>query len=241
MHAIETINEFSCGFVHKRIFGAARGAIGSLVTGGNPIIGATRGFVTSGGMTASKKTLGVRQTQPSLPARVPVSAASLVGKRKQLVGSACGPGFRFDPVSGICVFTGSPAGRGLPPLETVELARPIGDAVMGMHGVALEPGVRQTATLVCLPGMVLGTDDLCYNKAKFPNKQRKHPKGRKPLLTGGELNAISVATRAAGRVKTQVTRLQNLGLLDKPKSKAKQKQIAPPAPVVVVQDGHGHH
>jgi len=44
------------------------------------------------------------------------------------------------------------------------------------------------------------------------------PKPRRPLLTSGDLNAISKAARAAARMKVQQKRLQKLGLLPKPKT-----------------------
>jgi hypothetical protein len=68
--------------------------------------------------------------------------------------------------------------------------------------------------------MVLGADDLCYNRRDLRKDERKWIPGRKPLLTGGDLNAISRAARAASRVKTQQKRLESLGLLKKPTRRA---------------------
>lgn len=47
--------------------------------------------------------------------------------------------------------------------------------------------------LRCPPGSVLGRDDLCYNKGSITNKERAHPKGHRPLLTGGDMQALSKA------------------------------------------------
>jgi len=65
---------------------------------------------------------------------------------------------------------------------------------------------------------VLATDGLCYDRKTLRKEQRMWPPGRKPLLTGGQLNAIAIAAKAAGRIKTQTKRLQKLGMLQKPKT-----------------------
>jgi len=62
------------------------------------------------------------------------------------------------------------------------------------------------------------------------------PQPRRPLLTGGDLNAISKASRAASRIERQTKRLQKLGMMRKPTSKR-----AAPEPKVVVVDHHGDH
>ena len=78
-----------------------------------------------------------------------------------------------------------------------------GEAVLGQWGAALEPQVigeveRQDGTtgpiLRCLRGMVLGTDDLCYNKPLARGK-RKWPPGTKPFLTGGDVKCLRTANR----------------------------------------------
>jgi hypothetical protein len=91
-----------------------------------------------------------------------------------------------------------------------------GEAVMGQFGAALQPMVRSQTVARCLRGMVLGVDGLCYNKRDLRKDERKWVPGRKPLLTGGDLNAISRAARAASRVKTTQKRLMKLGLLKRP-------------------------
>jgi len=121
--------------------------------------------------------------------------------------------------SGLCVAPNSPAigpgGAGSVPAMT-PLARPIGAAVLGVYGAGFSPGVRQTAVSVCPGGTVLGKDGVCYDKKQLRNTERMHPKERKPLLTGGDLNAISRASRAAGRLERQTKRLQKLGMIKKP-------------------------
>ncbi len=91
-----------------------------------------------------------------------------------------------------------------------------GQAVNGRYGAALEPDVDSRVVHLCLPGMVLGDDNLCYNRGQVPNKRRMWPRGRRPLLTGGDMNCITKAARAARRVKATEKKLQSLGLLKKP-------------------------
>ena len=78
-----------------------------------------------------------------------------------------------------------------------------GEAVMGQWGAALEPQVvgeveRKDGTtgpiLRCIRGMVLGTDDLCYNKP-LANGKRKWPRGTPPFLTGGDVKCLRTANR----------------------------------------------
>lgn len=83
----------------------------------------------------------------------------------------------------------------LPPTE-------YGGAVMGAFGVpALQPAAMQAVTLRCPPGSVLGKDDLCYQKGSITNKQRKWPKGPRPLLTGGEMKTLRKVKTLENKVK----------------------------------------
>tara|TARA_R110002110_G_scaffold338571_2_gene548992 strand:+ start:629 stop:1030 length:402 start_codon:yes stop_codon:yes gene_type:complete len=92
-----------------------------------------------------------------------------------------------------------------------------GDAVMGRYGVALQPGVRQSQTHICPPGSKLGRDMLCYDK--IANGDRRWPRGTRPLLTGGDMNAIRRASSAAKKLERTNKKLQTLGLLKKPASR----------------------
>ena len=91
----------------------------------------------------------------------------------------------------------------------------VGAAVMGRYGAALEPGSMIVDRAICLPGMQLGDDGLCYNKAQISNKQRMWPAGRKPLLSGGDMRAISIAARAGRRLEGATKRLQKMGMMKK--------------------------
>ena len=89
----------------------------------------------------------------------------------------------------------------------------VGEAVMGQFGAALEPGVKVIERSTCLPGMQLGKDGLCYNKGAITNSQRMWPRGRRPLLTGGDLGAIAIASRAANKLERTTKRLRALGMM----------------------------
>ncbi len=92
----------------------------------------------------------------------------------------------------------------------------VGEAVMGRYGAALEPGSQIVDRAVCLKGMQLGDDGLCYNKSQITNKQRMWPAGRKPLLSGGDMRAIQIASRAGRRLEGATKRLQRLGMMKTP-------------------------
>lgn len=96
-----------------------------------------------------------------------------------------------------------------------------GEAINGRYGAGQAPQVRARNVARCGRGMVLGMDGVCYDRRAIKNSERKWPRGRKPLLTGGDLRAISKASRAASRMKDQNSRLVSLGLLKKPSSAPK--------------------
>jgi len=246
-------------FVHKRLIGAVTGGIGSLVSGGNPFIGAGRGFIRGGrksnGARVSQGQPGRAFVQPA-PDRVPVrrpaprtqvarpsgfSAAEKeagralkfsdpqqLSKAGFLGGGGCVFPFRIDPRTGQCrLFLGTQSGRDDDPLPQRQLgpgaaagtpvvSGDVGEAVMGRFGAAMVPGNMVIDRAVCLPGMQLGNDGLCYNKGAITNKQRQWPKGRKPLLSGGEMRAISIAARAGSRLEGATKRLQAIGLMKTP-------------------------
>ena len=86
---------------------------------------------------------------------------------------------------------------------------------MGQYGAALVPGSQIVDRATCPRGTHLGNDGLCYNKSQISNKQRMWPAGRKPLLTGGDMNAIRIAARAGKKLAGATTRLQGLGMMPK--------------------------
>jgi len=113
----------------------------------------------------------------------------------------------------------------------------VGNAVMGRYGAALEPGSQLIERSVCLPGMQLGNDGLCYNKGAITNSQRQWPRGRRPLLTGGDMRAIGIAARAGAKLDRTTKRLRGLGMmkaLPKGRSKPAAHAHATPASAVSV-------
>jgi len=98
-----------------------------------------------------------------------------------------------------------------------------GSAVLGQFGTALQPGSQSAVRLLCPPGSVLGKDNLCYNKSQLRKSERKWVPPRKPLLTGGELNAIRTAASAARKLRAQESRLQSMGMLPKHVSSRRRK------------------
>ena len=116
---------------------------------------------------------------------------------------------------------------------------PVGEAVMGRFGPAMVPGHRPIDRDVCPRGMVLGLDRLCYNSRgdnKISNKNRLWPKGRAPLGAPYEMRALSITTRFASKFKTANKRMEDLGLVKKPKPRARartsRKQLAPGITVI---------
>jgi len=108
----------------------------------------------------------------------------------------------------------------------------VGAAVMGRYGAALEPGEKIITRSVCLAGMQLGDDGLCYNRGAITNKQRMWPRGTQPLLTGGERRAISIAARAGAKLDRTTKKLRALGMMKalpaprKPRAHAHAKPVA---------------
>ena len=212
-------------FVHKRIIGAIGGAVGGLISGGNPFTSAIGGFVRGGRKQGAPVT-----TQP-----FPVTFAPAPG---------CPPGFTRDQ-GGNCVPLRQPSTGGI--FAPIQQLLPggatgrteFGAAVMGQFGAALEPGFRDSSTAVCPPGTVLGIDRLCYNKGDIKNKERAWPRGRKPLLTGGEMRCISIAAGAAKRLERKTKQLQSLGMLKKP-STSKRRALPPGHHAHVSHDGSQH-
>lgn len=181
-------------FVHKRIIGAVGGFLG-----GGPQ-GAISGFFGGG-------------AKPSLE---PVRFAPTTG--------GCSPGFgrasdgTCQPLRGTPrVGFGEAIKRFLPGGAT---GREIfGEAVMGQFGAALQPAVIDSTRMMCPRGTVLGVDGLCYNTRDIKNTERKWPRGTRPLLTGGDMRCIRIASTAAKKLQRKEKQLQAMGMLKKPASR----------------------
>lgn len=159
---------------------------------------------------------------------------------RQLAGAQCPPGFEPDNRGGCAPLPTRPRPgikpwleRKIPGGETGMV--PFGDAVMGQYGAAMEPAVRSTDTRVCPRGAVLGTDGLCYNRRDLRNSERAWPRGRRPLLTGGDMRCISIASAAAKKLQRKQKQLESLGMLKKPARRAASQPSR-----LVVTGKHAH-
>lgn len=206
------------GFVHKKLLaigtkflgGAAEG-LGTKIFGGGgrttarPTVPRTHTARVSGFSEAEKR-LGQQLKFPSGGG----NGASMRGFVETGRGGGqggqdtCPRGMRVDWQTGRC---------------EAAAGQEVGEAIMGRYGAALMPGVMTIDRAVCLRGMHLGDDGLCYNRSQISNKQRMWPAGRKPLLTGGDMRAISIAARAGRRLEGATKRLQRIGLMKKPTSR----------------------
>jgi len=115
--------------------------------------------------------------------------------------------------NGLCVFPPSPVAR------DPRTGAPGGRAEAGRFGGGFTPDLRTMNVRSCGRGFVLASDGLCYHKRSLPNRDRAWPRGRRPLLTGGEMRAISKAAAAAGKLQRTTKRLQKIGMLPKPSSR----------------------
>jgi len=207
-------------FVHKRIIGAISGGL----TGG--IGGAIGGFAGGGRR---------RGGQPKAPSVLGIPGGAFASGRR----GGCKPP-NVKNRRGVC----APPGRGF--RAGLEQLLPGGSgggaaggaAVMGQYGAAMVPGVDAVRTLDCLPGMVLGLDELCYNKRDISNKERKWPRGTRPLGTPGEMAALRKAASFGRRMETTVKRMQKIGVLKKPsRGRSSSRRPAPrqlaPGPSII--------
>ena len=223
------------GFVHKKLLGLGK----SIIPG---VIGALPGIGQA--VTAVRGVVGaLRPSRPTL-SRTLTARPSLAGTQDKEFGRQLKLGSVGEPAGGFRVGNGGfaiqPSTRGargigvhdpgpcMPPLirnpegQCVSAISPlgartlVGEATMGRYGAALIPGSQIVDRATCLRGMQLGNDGLCYDKRNITNKQRMWPAGRKPLLTGGQMNAISIAARAAKRLEVTTKRLQRMGMMKKP-------------------------
>ena len=244
MSYLETSDHFALNFVHKRLLGAAK----SFVTSGFNPLAAAGGFLQrpSPAVTVAQqvrrpapRTLTARPSASSAagkemgrsakfgPEAVPATrkiTGTTVAQSLSFGGDCVIPGQRIDPVTGKCdFFLGTQKGRD--PVNGFDGG--MGEAVMGRYGAAVVPGSRMIDRAVCARGMQLADDGLCYNKGNISNKQRMWPAGRKPLLTGGEMRAITVAATAGRRLERASKRLQKIGLMKKPPPRRKMITSGP--------------
>jgi len=190
------------GFVHKRLIGA----VGGLLTG-NPL-SAISGFVRGGG--------GGRSSSPVL------QQLEDRGRPCHPSDPRCAPPRVQERVPGLRGFAERLLPGGRSGFQDVEF----GDARVGQFGAGLEPAQFETVTRRCPRGAVLGVDGLCYNRRDIRNSERMWPKGRAPLLTGGEMRCITIASRAAAKLERKEKQLRKMGML-KALPRRTMKRLAP--------------
>jgi len=210
------------GFLHKSFIGrAVGGAVKGFITGGPT--GALAGGIRSltGGTTITTARPTVPRTTTARVTQTSIGQRQFGSRVKFGEGEPGGglqlPGQEFivQPTrvhpqdQGPCLppLIRGPEGRCIAPTSPLGARVLVGEATMGRYGAALIPGSQIVDRATCLRGMQLGNDGLCYNKGQITNKQRMWPAGAKPLLTGGEMNAIRTAATARGRVARAAGRL----------------------------------
>jgi len=210
-------------FVHKSFIGRAIGkaikTVVPVVGIGTEVLDVGRSLFRGGGpaqrfVPRTELSRGITQTSEM---------------EKRLAASSKFPGFRRtgpceDPAlvrasDGHCVAPGSGHARKHGVGGNGVGSQPIGEPVLGLYGAGVVPGSMIIDRAVCRKGMQLADDGLCYNKSQISNKQRMWPAGRKPLLSGGDMRAISIAARAGRRLEGATKRLQRLGMMKKPASR----------------------
>jgi len=224
------------GFVHRRIIGGITGAISGLVTG-NPLAalaGGLRGFAR----TPEDVVPAVTGCPPGFfasptgcvprgaidPRLGPVtrggpfaSARSALRDRIARSSIAGGNGARPGPLTRPAPLPPFAASMAAAPLNG-EIPRPDIPtlAVTGQFGAGFEASIISREMRLCPPKTVLGVDGVCYNRRDLRNDERAWPRGRRPLLTGGEMRAVSTASAAAKKLQRKQKQLQELGLLPRP-------------------------
>jgi len=238
------------GFLHKSFIGRAIGGVAKRVLSATPV-GQVVSTVGSFALGRLGRRGGPPPPSPAVFTTVRQPARDVLPREltSRVSGRNVGAEFKFpseafagpggpcgDPrlvraPDGHCVARGSGHFR----QHFGETAAAVGDALMGQFGAALEPGVMTIERSVCLPGMQLAKDGLCYNKGAITNSQRMWPRGRRPLLTGGDMRAIGIAARAGAKLDRTTKRLRSLGMMKRlPAPRKAAHQHAKPVAAVSV-------
>ena len=214
------------GFIHKKLLGAVSKVTGFIPTPVSQIISRVTGRLsqtTAQKEAARRAKFEIADTARRLPSGETQAQAELRQWRElqtskivapPTFGGGGGPAPCADPR-----LVRNSAGQCVAPTSPLGASTMFGEAVMGQYGAALVPGSQIIDRATCPRGTQLGKDGLCYNKSAITNKQRMWPAGRKPLLTGGEMGAISTAARAGRRMELATKRLQKMGMMKKPASR----------------------
>ena len=227
------------GFIHKKILGGIATVAGIIpVPGAQIVSGVARRLSSQQARDQGRKA----KLNGGVPGGVGLGFAGIGGcpsgfnanaagfceptTRRGLHGNGCPSGQVWSSSLQICVSAISPLG-----------AREFGQAIMGRYGAGVIAGSRIVDIATCPRKMHLGDDGICYGKSQISNKQRMWPKGRKPLLTGGDMGAINTAARAGKRLDVATKRLRAMGMMKPPpaarKAPAKHAHAVPVAAVSV--------
>lgn len=190
------------GFIHKKIFGAVgsiAGVLSPVIPGAGAISTVARTLAGGGGGTA-------RPPSPGLP-----WAGAGGGNGRP---TTC-PRGTYRTGQGTCAS----------PQSAYGVSRFGGQVMEGLYGPAYAPTEETRSIAICPPGFALGKDDLCY--AGLANRKRKYPRGRRPLLTGGDMGAISRARSAGNRLANAKSDLIAIGMLKAPGPRRRKKKRVP--------------
>ena len=211
------------GFIHRTI-GRALGGIASSVIGSVPFVGGIASGLFDQTLGRALGSTVVPQAQSCPPGFIATPGGCVPRfTPTSAQPSQLGPGRAFVGARGVPATL--PQGTVPQPTRVQREFREglgfagdpaAGVAVMGRFGAGFEPEVIMTDTRRCGRGAVLGVDGLCYNRRDLRNSDRFWPRGRRPLLTGGEVRAISVASSAAKKLERKQKQLMELGLLKRP-------------------------
>ena len=236
------------GLIHKSKFGrTVGGAVGGFIKGGpiGAVTGGVKGFVGGGvSITPSACPPGFDPTAAGgcAPRQARVEGGAFRQFTRTIVPGRVDTieprgGAPVTPVPGVRGFfqrrvpggaTGFEVGGGAMqegPAPFLDGAQAPGLATIGRFGAAVEPSFRSTTIRDCPRGMVLAVDSLCYSRRDVRNSERFWPRGRRPLLTGGEMRAISTAASAAKKLQRKQKDLMALGLLPKPTARRKKAGV----------------
>jgi len=193
-------------------FGALGGIISGAIGLGEQITGINVPFIGPGDALFGGS---VGPAVPGNAGPLNVAGGPTLGLSPTTVGLPCFPPWFKNPITGNCELGVAPGGVG-----------PLGGAPTqqqgSLHALTVPhsdtvPERRTLSVRRCAKGSVLGKDGWCHPKGTIANKQREWPRPRRPLLTSGDLSAISTASRAANRLKLQTKRLEKMGMLQKPR------------------------
>lgn len=200
----------SRGFIHKKLLGIAKGVVKTFVPGGSIAVGAIetvtgRRKETQKGAGRSAKFEDFGPPMPRAPSRHRGFGPSS-GPCPQTV--PCTFPWRWDTRTCRCrLFAGEVSGpdpgprprpngvTGHPTMVPANGAGPAGGAPVPpvepftFKDESTRDGVRRR----CPRRFKLGIDNLCYFNLPRNSKFRKWRPGRKPMFTGGDLNAIKTA------------------------------------------------